>query len=203
MFRTICRRVTIAVESGFKWRLRITADRWSDEDSISPNDRARVCEAGNRCAPEDVLACLTVPLVRKILSFGNAGRIWTTKRWPASFVACNRASGWFAVAGTDDLARRFGNNLIWRSPRTAIEDHLPHPAIVRYETEGKVLAVSFVAILAWAIAAARSAGHQELNIGAEVFIGTVDLGPAGAFECERARGIETSCKNSKVQRLWR
>src|SRR5215213_6963575 len=79
MRRAIFRRITITVKSGTKRCLWITADGGGHEDPISPNYRTRVCQPGNRCAPEDVLAVLCVPLVGKILTVGDARGLRATK----------------------------------------------------------------------------------------------------------------------------
>src|SRR3954452_4454203 len=76
---TIGGGVAVAVKTGTKRSLWIGADGARNEDSISPNDWTRVGQAGNRCVPENVVARLAVPLIGQVLSFGNAGSVWSTK----------------------------------------------------------------------------------------------------------------------------
>ena len=53
---------------------------------IAPDDRARVGEAGDRRAPEDVGSRLDVPRVGQALSFGDARRLRSAERRPAAAV---------------------------------------------------------------------------------------------------------------------
>ena len=72
VLRAIFGSIAITVKAGTKRSLGITTDCAGYEDAISPNDRARVGQTRNRCTPKNVLSCFCIPLVRKILTFGDA-----------------------------------------------------------------------------------------------------------------------------------
>src|SRR5215216_4451927 len=66
-----------------------------------------------------------------------------------------------------------------------------------------MLAVGVVAILAGAIAAARSTGHQQLHFGAEVLPRAADLERPIALNAECSGRIKTRCENAELQRVQR
>ena len=108
----------------------IAADGAGHEDPVAPDDRARVREAGNRRAPQDVLALGAVPAIGKILSVGDARRLrrrGTTAscRPPAppreSPRASARRSCTILRSGTITASPA-------RPPLAAVEDHPPRRA---------------------------------------------------------------------------
>src|SRR5215213_7654713 len=70
--RSVFRCITVTIEPGTKRGFRITAHSARYKDSISPNDRTRMRQPWDRCTPENVLACVGVPLVRQVLSVSDA-----------------------------------------------------------------------------------------------------------------------------------
>ena len=96
-----------------------------------------------------------------------------------------------------DFSRRPRNCLAHGHPRTAIDDHPARIAFVSDNIERNAFAVSVEAILSGFIATAWSTAHRQFNFRAEDFPITVHFGPAIAFECERAGGIESRHENAE------
>ena len=89
-----------------------------------------MCKAGNRSSPQNVIARLAVPLVGEILAVGNSGGVWTTKRWPASFLTRNRTGRRLAITCTDNLTWWQYDSLPGGQPPAVIENHLSWLALI-------------------------------------------------------------------------
>src|SRR5258708_40349888 len=73
--RCVFVRINIAVQPVTKVVAALAADGCSDEDPVSPNNRARVRESGNRSLPKDVCAFGCIPGRRCWLAIRNSGSI--------------------------------------------------------------------------------------------------------------------------------
>ena len=138
--RSIVGRVAVAVQAGPERRVRLAADRARDEDPVAPDDRARMREARDRRAPEDVLALRAVPAIGQVLSVGDAGRAaarGTTASCPRSGAAPGAARAPAPRVRTMS-ALGIAHGLVRRTPRAAIENHPPRRAGVGDEVERDV-----------------------------------------------------------------
>src|SRR6266850_2645088 len=97
-------------------------------------------EPGNRCAPENVFAGLTVPGIRKVLPLRYARSLCATKGWPVSLSGI-RTSGRARACNQRDSSRRYGSGLFCRRPKAAVDNHPADDTIVRHDIEANALAV--------------------------------------------------------------
>src|SRR2546423_13664719 len=97
---------------------------------------------GNRCAPENVFAGLTVPGIRKVLRFRYARSLCATEGWPVSLSSIRTSGRANARAcNQHDSSRRYGPGLFCRRPKAAVDNRPADDTIVRHDIEAYALAV--------------------------------------------------------------
>ena len=198
--RAIVRRVPVAVESGTERRVRVGADGARDEDPVAPHHRTRMREAGDRRAPQDVLALWRRPRCREgACPSATPARARTAKRRPASGVRrrlrqrirrgaavrtiLRTGIGSVSPAGRQVLRSRIMRRGVHASDTTSNVV----PPVLRADTISRGLDRS----------RPRRPAVSELNLGAVGLPGPLERGPAGAFEREDAVRAEAS------RRTWR
>jgi hypothetical protein len=188
--RAIVRGVAVAVEAGLEGRVR-AADGRRDEHAVAPHDGARVREARDRRAPEDVGARRPVPRVRQLLPVGHAGGLRAAERRPAAPARGGRGQG-RRGRRTDARDPAFGN---WRRvalgpPPAVVQDHAPGGTVVGDGLERQLGAHAPDAIAALGRALGRPAGRPEHHLVTLHRPRPHDRRPSLPLQRERAVGRE-------------
>ncbi len=195
-------RVAVAVEAGAEGGVGVAADGTRDEDFVTPDDRARMREAGERRAPEDVLTLRAVPAVGEVLPVGHARRLTPAERRPVaggsfrSFARRGRAR----EGRPHDAPHRPELHLGRGNPCAAVEYHPPRRASVRDEVEADAAAVRAHPVTPRPFAALRRFGSQKkFDLLAFDLPAAGERRPAVALQLERTGGVEPRGEDPELQ----
>jgi hypothetical protein len=203
LLRAIVGCIAVTIEAGLESGVGPRADGAGHIDATAPHDRARMTEAGNRGAPEDVLARLAVPAIGKVLSVRDACGSRPAKRRPASGGAAGTGQRPLPIRrGADEAAFRDRIGHPGGTPDAAIENHAPLPALIGHDVEPHA-AVRYTHAIAAGSAAAFGPRRLKLYPALVDLPRTVESGPARANEPEGAIGAEAGVEEAEHQRNGR
>ena len=202
MTRAIVGRVAVAVEPGLEGRVLAAADRARDEDEVAPHDRARMREAGDRRAPQDVLTGRGVPSIGKVLALRDPRGFGTAERRPVTGARGSRRQR--ASSGTGDARDRTRPDVHgyapWQ-PLAAIEDHAAHGAVVFDERKADARSVDRELVDTRIAAVLRRVLQRQRHFTAAQRPRAGHRRPAGAGQGEGAGRIELQREVADDERI--